>query len=112
MKDDATLIQDILNTAREIVITVKGVSRPAFVASHDKRGAVVYDLIIIGEASSKLSAAFKNTHSSLPWSKIAGMRNIAVHEYSEVNYDIVWKTARDRIPEIIKYLSALKGKRR
>src|SRR3989339_1155878 len=53
---------------------------------------------IIGEAVKNLSVEFKNKHKDIDWRKIAGMRDKIIHFYFGVDYDILWKTIKDKIP--------------
>ncbi len=69
--------------------------------------AVLYDLIIIGEAANNLSSAIKTQNRELPWRLMSDMRNIVVHEYFRVNLRIAWSTARNNLPALIKPLTKL-----
>ncbi len=63
--------------------------------------SLVYLLEIIGEAARGVSAAFRASHTEIPWRSIAGMRDRLVHGYFDVNLDIVWETVtRDLAPLI------------
>jgi len=66
------------------------------------REALLRQLEIIGEAAKNMPIAFKEAHSDIPWSQIAGMRNYLVHEYFAVNYERVWETAVKDIPQLKK----------
>ena len=59
----------------------------------------------MGEAARRLSPDAKFNWPELPVSKMIGLRNIVVHEYDSVDLHVVWNLTRDRIPEIIAYLS-------
>lgn len=51
---------------------------------------IVRHLQIIGEAVRALPSSFRNQHPQIPWSNIIGMRNALVHEYFDIDTDIVW----------------------
>ncbi len=61
--------------------------------------AVLRNLELIGEASKRLSNEFINKYSNIPWKKIIGLRNIVIHEYSDVDIDIIWDIVTKNIPE-------------
>ena len=63
-----------------------------FIMNSMMRNATVRQLEIIGEASGHLSEEFRTNNSDIDWDAITGMRNIIVHEYFGINYDIVWNT--------------------
>ena len=106
-RDEAMYRRDIVDCAEAIATSLRHVSRAKFDANPEKKGFIVYQLILIGEAASKLSSKFRKEHPAIPWNRIIGMRNIATHQYWEVDYDIVWKAVHDRVPELARYLRAL-----
>ena len=55
---------------------------------------------IIGEAVKNLSEDFKNKHDKIEWKKIAGMRDKIIHYYFGVNWNIVWKTIKEKLPAL------------
>ena len=66
--------------------------------------AVERKIMIIGEAASpnskRLNDAFKNAHPEVPWTQLAGMRNVLAHQYDTVLLRIVWETATKDIPAL------------
>ncbi len=62
--------------------------------------AVTRELEIIGEASKRFSPEFKDLHGSIPWRRIAGMRDFLIHDYMQVDLKEVWKAATEGIPEL------------
>lgn len=62
------------------------------------RDGVVRQLEIIGEASRNLSREFREKHPEVPWSQIIGLRNRIVHDYLNVDFDIVWEIAQNDLP--------------
>jgi uncharacterized protein with HEPN domain len=55
---------------------------------------------IIGEAAKKLPASVKNKHPSVPWRKMAGMRDKLIHEYSGIDLEILWMVIKKDIPSV------------
>jgi uncharacterized protein with HEPN domain len=53
---------------------------------------------VIGEAVGRLPQAFREAHPQVEWRDIVGFRNIAVHAYFSVQWEIVWATATDEVP--------------
>ena len=62
-----------------------------FLADAKTQDAILYNLIIIGEAANQISDEFQERHPSIPWSSMIGTRNIIVHGYDQVKLQIVWK---------------------
>ena len=68
------------------------------------QSAVTRQLEIIGEAAKRLSEEIKDELGNLPWRKIAGMRDTLIHDYIDVDFEIVWKAATEDVQELKKYL--------
>src|SRR3989338_33202 len=62
--------------------------------------AVVRQLEIIGEAAKNLSEKTRGKENTLQWKEIAGMRDKLIHEYFEVDLEIVWSTVKEDLPII------------
>ena len=95
---------DILVAAARISDYTRGVTIGHFFSNNEKRDAVIRQVGIVGEAASKLSHIFRAAHPSVPWSQIIGMRNIVIHQYWEVDLDVVWEIATQDIPVLVKEL--------
>lgn len=65
---------------------------------------IVKNIEIIGEAASMLTDEFKKTHTEVPWRSISNMRNFLVHEYFQVDSDVVWNVIQSDIVELRKYV--------
>ncbi len=103
MKSDALYIEHILEAVAKIRNYTAELSYEDFQQDTKLQDAVVRNLEIIGEASKRLSAEIKST-ANLPWLEISAMRNKIVHDYFEVDLEIVWKTAKEDVGEIEKEL--------
>ncbi len=66
--------------------------------------AIIRSLEVIGEATKKLPDDFRLTYSHIPWAEIAGMRDVLIHNYFGVDYDIVWNTINNDIPFLYEEL--------
>ena len=54
-----------------------------------------------------MSQPYMAAHPEIPWRKIIGQRNILAHEYGQIDYELLYKTAVDDIPELMQQLQAL-----
>ena len=66
------------------------------------RSSVSMFLMQIGEISKVLTDNFKKEYSSIPWSKIIGMRNFFAHEYEHMNIEKIWNSATKSVPELAR----------
>lgn len=67
--------------------------------------AVVRQLEIIGETTKRISKNLKEENPQVPWSDMAGMRDVLIHDYIDVDHDIVWRTASESIGEQKKLIN-------
>jgi uncharacterized protein with HEPN domain len=105
-RDDAALI-DILKAARLVQEFVAGYDRPRFMADTKTQSAVLLQLLIVGEAVKRPSQGFRQQHPAVPWTQIAGMRDVLIHHYDHVDLDEVWKTVTADIQSLVDYVVPL-----
>lgn len=105
-RDDAVLL-DILLNARDIVAFTQGFDEERFRADGRTVSAVLYKLTIIGEAVRRLSREFTLEHPEVPWVRMAGLRNVLVHEYDRVRVGEVWRLVQTQVPALIEALGLL-----
>ena len=97
MKDDKIYIEHILQSIDRIEAYLSGKDHQSFSDDFMTQDAVVRQLEIIGEATKRISIELRNINPQVPWSDMAGMRDILIHDYIDVDIDIVWKTASESI---------------
>jgi uncharacterized protein with HEPN domain len=107
MRDDLTLLLDMLIAAQKIQRFVQEMDLAEFTADDMVQSAVIREFQVIGEAARMISDTTKDQHTSIDWPNIAGMRNRLVHEYFAIRLEVVWKTIREDVPPLITYLTPL-----
>ena len=74
--------------------------------------AVVKNIEILGEASNMLTEDFRKEHPQTPWKQVNGMRNYIVHEYFQVDNNVVWDVISNDLPvleqQVTEYLNKMK----
>jgi len=100
MKDDKIYIEHILRSIERIESYISGKNQEDFSEDYLTQDAVIRQLEIIGEAKKRISTTFRSINPHIPWQDMAGMRDILIHNYIDVDTDIVWKTASESIPEL------------
>ena len=93
-------LKDISNAIKEVEEFMSGLSFDDFSKNTLAIRAVTMDFIIIGEAAKHLPAEIRKSYSQIPWTKIVGMKNILTHDYPATDTEILWKTAKKRLPEL------------
>ena len=90
-------LHHIAEAAKHIADFINGVSREEFKNDYEKQSAVIRQFEIIGEAASKLTLEFTKQHTEIDWSKVTRMRHKMIHDYFDVDVNIVWITAVDDV---------------
>lgn len=100
MRHEALYLADIVEAADAIEYFITGKDRDMFVHDDLLRSAVLHKLTIIGEAAAHLPSDFREQNPEIEWTDIVGFRNIAVHSYFSVDWNIVWLTATQDAPAL------------
>jgi len=101
-------VNHILDTISDIESSIKGLSKQDFINNKDVRDANLRRLEIIGEAVKNLPIRFREKYPEVEWTKIAGLRDIVIHKYFEVDLDIIWDILKADIPKLKNNLSRVK----
>ena len=95
------------DTACELIEHMNNRNRDEIFSDKMFAKAVLYSILVIGEAASGLSDEFKEKHRNVDWRRIVGMRNRLIHGYFDINLEIVWDTVTIHIPELIQQLEKI-----
>ncbi|MDZ7699393.1 MAG: DUF86 domain-containing protein [Deltaproteobacteria bacterium] len=107
MERDQVYFLDILQAARLALSYVKGMTKEAFLADIQCQDSVVRRIEIIGEASRRISDQMKALHPSVPWKEMINMRNLMIHDYDDVDMEIVWDTVQQDLPSLVALIEPL-----
>ena len=105
---DLQSLIDIEHAARKALQFKEGLDEEAFLEDEKTQVAVIYELLIIGEATKRLSAELRGKYPNVPWSMMAGMRDKLVHDYDNIDEDKIWATVTKNIPELLDALKEVK----
>ena len=109
MKDDALYLRHILECIRRIDEHAAA-GRDAFLASHTLQDATLRNLQTLSEATQRLSDAAKANRPEIPWSNIAGFRNVLVHNYLGIDLGLVWTVIERDLPPLKQAVESLTAK--
>lgn len=105
MKHHIQALQDIVSEMRFLLENIKN---EADVLEDPVRSrAAARSLQIIGEATKRVPDALKQEHPDIPWKSMAGMRDVVVHEYDEIDPGQVWETLNSDIPKTLPKIEKL-----
>lgn len=106
-RDDGVYVGHMLDLSRKVAGKIAGVSKERFDEDENLRLALAHLLQTIGEAARRVSREFQHAHPEIPWNAIVGMRHKVVHDYMDVDEDVVWKTSVEEIPRLVAALEPL-----
>ena len=104
VKNDAYYIAAIISDLKLIRKNTENVSKAELEKNTVLCDSVLFRIIQVSENTSRLSDQFKAERPDIPWRAIKGMRNRIVHNYGEVDIEIVYSTVHDDIPKLIMML--------
>ena len=99
MNRDEVYCRHILD-AIEMIESYIGVGRETFLTTPHWQDAVIRRLEIIGEATKRLSPSLRTQYQEIPWRRIAGLRDVLIHDYMGVDLDAVWQITQQQLPDL------------
>ncbi len=103
-KDDWVYLGHMLDISRKAMMMVRGKDRQDFDRDEMLRLALAHLLQIVGEAARRVSQEFRGAHPQIPWAAIVGMRHKVVHDYLNVDEDVVWNTVTHELAPLVAQL--------
>ncbi len=108
MKTDQIYLRHILDAIEKIDSYVS-VGREVFMTTSHWQDATIRQLEIIGEATKRLSKDLRSRYSEIPWRRIAGLRDVLIHDYLGVDLEAVWQITQKDIPKLRRTLQKIVG---
>nr|WP_228043934.1 DUF86 domain-containing protein [Dolichospermum sp. LEGE 00246] len=97
-------IQDIVLSINEIEQRTRGVTFEEFTKNQTLVKAVLYDFVVIGEATRNVPNDIQLRYPLIPWRLMGGMRNVVTHEYFQVDLSRVWETIQNDLSSLLPQL--------
>lgn len=103
-------LRHIQDAAEQTLAYIAGMDRADFQADRRTEQAVLFNFVILGEASAKVMDAypdFVGRHTAVPWRAIRNMRNRVAHGYFKIDYEVLWETMAAALPALLAQLPAV-----
>ena len=112
MRDFKLYLYDIKEAIEKIEVYTKDLTSEEFTKDLKTVDAVTRNLEIIGEATRHIPKRIKGKYPDIDWKAIIGMRNILAHEYFGVRLGIIWKTVKEKLPDLRSKIEEILGEGR
>lgn len=107
MRRDRQALADIITAIEQIVRYSQNLDRESLQNNDEKQAAILYRLVIIGEATKRLSQEYRTRFSTIPWRQMAGLRDVVVHDYDELDFEILWNVVHINLPNMLPELKSI-----
>ncbi|WP_446683804.1 HepT-like ribonuclease domain-containing protein [Cyanobacterium sp. HL-69] len=109
MNRNQEAILDLMKACNLIIKFCTNLDQESFLNDEKTQSSVLYQIIIIGEAVNRLTPDFIAKYPQIPFNAIRGMRNRVVHEYKEVDVQILWEVTQSNMPELLESIDKLES---
>ncbi|MGD1858985.1 MAG: DUF86 domain-containing protein [Leptolyngbyaceae cyanobacterium] len=107
MQRDTASLLDIAGAAQKILAFSANINFTDLANSAEKQSAILYQVIVIGEAVKRLSPDFRERYPDIPWRAIAGMRDVLAHQYDKIDLKDLWAVITTDIPQLLSMIQPL-----
>lgn len=107
MSRDKASVLDIFLAGQRVLTFAQGLSRADLETDIMRHSAILYQIEVMGEATKRLSSQFRDQHPEIPWRDIAGMRDVTIHRYDEINFEVVWQVIQNNVPALLEMIAPL-----
>lgn len=98
MKHDKPFLEHILEEINFIMAKSENLEYESLLGDETLKRAFLRSLEVIGEAAKNISKDFREKHSEIEWKELTGLRDILIHKYFGIKWDIVWDVIKKKIP--------------
>ena len=99
-RDFRLYLEDVIEAIAKIQRYTARLSFHEFAEDEKAVDAVVRNLEVIGEAVKKIREDMRQKHADIDWRKIAGLRDILIHEYFGIDVEIIWDIVQNKLPSL------------
>ncbi|MDD1727464.1 MAG: DUF86 domain-containing protein [Methanospirillum sp.] len=106
-RDIGVFLQDMLTAAEKITTYAQGLTSSDISIHEERNEAILYNLLILGEAAKGVPDNIRDRYPEVPWRFITGMRDKIIHQYWGINQIQIYKTVTEEVPPLISILKMI-----
>jgi uncharacterized protein with HEPN domain len=106
MRDNRLYLIDILESVERIQSYTEG-GIEVFAQTPIIQDAVIRNFAVIGEATKRLPTDFRQRYPDIPWQKVAGLRDVLIHDYLRIDINELWGIIEQNLPELKTAVTAI-----
>ena len=106
---DDSRVRHMLDAMERITELSRGLEREQLRRHEGTTEMILFNLMVLGEAANNITREFAARNPDVDWKGLAGVRHKIVHDYADVDYDIIWDILQNDIPveyEKVKVVAA------
>lgn len=107
MANSVIFLRHILESIRLIEEYLEEADLDVFLASTRLQDAVFRRLEVIGEAAKNVPTGLRNAHPEVPWKRVAGLRDVLIHQYFGVDAELTWQLVQESLPAFKAQIEAI-----
>ena len=104
---DRESLEDMLRAARKIKEYARDANRETLPTVPMRLDAILYEIVVLGEAARRLSQQVRERHAAVPWRDIIGMRSVVTHGYDQIDDEELWQVIDRDLPDLISKLETI-----
>ena len=106
-RDEWIYVAHMLEMSQKAIDLTEGLDRYEYDQDETLRLALTHLVQVIGEAAQRVSPEFRLQHPDIPWKEIIGMRHRIVHDYLNVDEDVIWEVVQQDLPLLVDELAKI-----
>jgi uncharacterized protein with HEPN domain len=105
-RDEANVL-DMLHACERALRHAAGLTATAFLADELRQDAILRQLIVLGEAATRISPDYRAAHPQIAWQGLAGLRDLVVRQHDRVDLPEIWRIVAQEVATLQQRLAPL-----